>query len=179
LPFVMSLYLQQLRSLSSFGTGLVFVPMMVTGAVLTPFSARLTERLSARRVITAGLGVMATGLAVVGCAPASTPVWVLAALMVLVGLAGPLVIPPITAVLLNSVPEDQTGTASGIFNTSRQIGGALAIALFGALVSGQAGMVHGLRLSLLIAAGVAITAGGASMRLRSAHDTSAPGPLSA
>ena len=38
LPFVMSLYLQQLRGMSSFGAGLVFVPMMVVGAVLTPFS---------------------------------------------------------------------------------------------------------------------------------------------
>ncbi len=166
LPFVMSLYLQQLRGLSSLGAGLVFVPMMVTGAVLTPFSARLAERLGARSVITAGLGVMAAGLAVVGVVPASTSVWALAALMVLVGLAGPLVIPPITAVLLNSVPDHQAGTASGVFNTTRQIGGALAIAVFGALLSGQKGLMPGLRVSLLIAAGVAVAAGGVSVLLR-------------
>jgi hypothetical protein len=40
-------------------------------------------------------------------------------------------------------------------------------------------MVHGMRLSLLIAAGVAIAAGAASMGLRSAHYNSAPDPLSA
>jgi MFS family permease len=92
LPFVMSLYLQQLRGLSSFAAGAAFVPMMVTGAILTPFSARLAERLSARAVITAGLAVMAAGLAVIAVVPASSPVWALAALMVLVGLGGPLVI---------------------------------------------------------------------------------------
>jgi hypothetical protein len=43
--------------------------------------------------------------------------------------------PPAIAVLLNSVPTQQTGAASGILNTSRQIGGALAIALFGALLT--------------------------------------------
>ena len=48
LPFVMSLYLQQLRGLSPFQTGCVFLPMMVTGVVLTPFSARAAERLGAR-----------------------------------------------------------------------------------------------------------------------------------
>ena len=47
LPFVMSLYLQQLRGLSALGTGVAFVPMMLTGAVLTPFTARLAGRFSA------------------------------------------------------------------------------------------------------------------------------------
>jgi DHA2 family methylenomycin A resistance protein-like MFS transporter len=47
LPFVMSLYLQQLRGLSPVATGLAFLPMMLVGAVLTPFSARLAERLGA------------------------------------------------------------------------------------------------------------------------------------
>ena len=56
-----------------------------------------------------------------------------AVLMLPVGLAGPLMMPPITALLLNSVPDGVAGTASGVFNTSRQLGGALAIAVFGAL----------------------------------------------
>jgi DHA2 family methylenomycin A resistance protein-like MFS transporter len=168
LPFVMSLYLQQVRGLSSLGAGLVFVPMMVIGALLTPFSARLAEQLTPRVVITAGLGVMAAGLAIVGLVPASTPVWALAGLMVVVGLAGPLIIPPITAVLLNSVPDHQAGTASGVFNTSRQLGGALAVAVFGALLAGNGGLTYGLRLSLLIAAAIAIAAGAVSVLLRPA-----------
>jgi DHA2 family methylenomycin A resistance protein-like MFS transporter len=175
LPFVMSLYLQQVRGLSALGAGLVFVPMMVSGAVLVPFSARLAERLTPRIVISAGLGVMGAGLAIVGCAPASTPVWALAALMVVVGVAGPLVIPPMTAVLLNSVPGHQAGTASGVFNTSRQLGGALAIAIFGALLSVQESLMHGLRLSLLLAAGIAIAAGAVSLLLRPASSTTQKG----
>ena len=87
--------------------------------------------------------------------------------MVLVGIAGPLTIPPVTALLLNSVPAHQAGTASGVFNTSRQVGGALAIAVFGALLSGKGGLMPGRRLSLLIAAGVAVIAGAAALLLRS------------
>src|SRR5207302_3181392 len=165
LPFVMSLYLQQLRGLSAFGAGVTFVPMMLVGAALTPFSARLVERVGARAVITVGLVVMAAGLAALALVPASTSVVALAALMVLVGLAGPLVSPPITAVLLNSVGDHQTGTASGVFNTSRQFGGALAVAVFGALLAGPGGFIHGLRFSLAIAAVVALAAGTTSLML--------------
>jgi MFS transporter, DHA2 family, methylenomycin A resistance protein len=166
LPFVMSLYLQQLRGLSPVATGLVFLPMMLVGAILTPFSARLAERLGARLLIGGGLILMTAGLAVLAVVPASTPVWVLAGLMILVGLAGPLVSPPVTAVLLNSVPGHQAGVASGVFNTSRQVGGALAVAIFGALLAHPATFTQGLRTSLLLAAGVALAAAAASRLLR-------------
>jgi MFS transporter, DHA2 family, methylenomycin A resistance protein len=166
LPFVMSLYLQQLRGLSALGTGMAFLPMMLIGLVLTPFSARLAERLGARVLITGGLGLMTAGLALIAAVPASTPIWALAVLMILVGLAGPLVSPPVTAVLLNSVPGHRAGTASGVFNTSRQAGGALAVAVFGALLGNQASFMHGLRTSLLLAAGVALAAAASSLLLK-------------
>jgi MFS transporter, DHA2 family, methylenomycin A resistance protein len=61
LPFVMSLYLQQLRGLSALGAGAAFLPMMLIGAALTPFSARLAENLGARVLIIAGLALMTAG----------------------------------------------------------------------------------------------------------------------
>ncbi len=165
LPFVMSLYLQQLRGLSPLGAGVAFLPMMLTGAALTPFSARIAEKLGARVLITAGLILMTAGLVILAVLPSSAPVWVLAGLMVLVGLAGPLVMPPVTAVLLNSVPPHRAGVASGVVNTSRQIGGALAVAVFGALLANRASFLHGVRASLLIAAVVALGAAAASLLL--------------
>jgi EmrB/QacA subfamily drug resistance transporter len=165
LPFVISLYLQQSEGLSAFRTGLVFLPMMLSGAVLTPFSARIAERFGARTVVVTGLTVMAVGLVLLAVATvAAAPVGI-ALLMLPVGLAGPLVMPPITAVLLNSVPKVLAGTTSGVFNTSRQLGGALAVAVFGALLAQPAGITHGVRLSLLVAAGVAIAAAAASRLL--------------
>ena len=158
LPFVMSLYLQQSRGLSSLATGAAFLPMMLVGLALTPMSARLAERFGARVLVTTGLLLMTTGLMDVGLAPATTPVWALAGLMSLVGLGGPLVMPPLTAVLLDHVPGHRAGTASGVFNASRQVGGALAVAVFGALLASPAGFGAGVRTSLLIAAAVALAA---------------------
>ena len=171
LPFVMSLYLQQVRGLSSLATGVAFLPMMLIGAVVTPFSARIAERLGGRQLITGGLILMTAGLAIVALLPSSAPVWALAMLMVLVGLAGPFVMPPMTGLLLNAVPRHLAGTAGGVFNTSRQIGGALAVAVFGALLADKATFMPGMHISLLIAAGVAATAAAASLLLPRARQT--------
>ncbi len=167
LPFVMSLYFQQLRGLSALGTGVAFLPMMLTGAVLTPFTARLAERLGARVLVTTGLLAMTVGLVVIGLLPAPVPVAVLSALMMLPGLAGPLVMPPVMALLLHAVPSGRAGVASGVFNTSRQVGGALAVAVFGALLASRATFMHGMRVSLLIAAAVALAAAAVSLRISS------------
>jgi MFS transporter, DHA2 family, methylenomycin A resistance protein len=155
LPFVMSLYLQELRGLSALDTGIAFLPMMLIGGALTPFTARLAERFGARALITAGLASMTAGLIVISLLPGGAPVAVLAAAMMLVGLAGPLVMPPVIALLLHAVPARRAGVASGVLNTSRQAGGALAIAVFGALLADRGTFLHGLQVSLIIVAAVA------------------------
>ena len=132
--------------------------MMLIGAALTPSSARIAERFGSTRVVVTGLALMSAGLTILATTTATATPITVAVLMLPVGLAGPLIMPPVTAVLLNSVPDAIAGTASGAFNTSRQLGGALAIAVFGALLAQPAGLAHGLRLSLLIAAAVAALA---------------------
>jgi DHA2 family methylenomycin A resistance protein-like MFS transporter len=77
--------------------------------------------------------------------------------MIVVGLAGPLVMPPVMALLLRAVPAHRAGVASGVFNTSRQVGGALAVAC-SALLASRATLLLGLRVRVLIAAGVVLAA---------------------
>jgi EmrB/QacA subfamily drug resistance transporter len=165
MPFVMSLLLQH-RGLSPLGTGVVFLPMMLVGLVLTPLVPRVVERTGARVVVVTGLAAMTAGLIGLALIPGTAPTEVVAAVMVLVGLGGPTVIPPVIAVLLGAVPGHRAGTASGVLNTSRQLGGALAVAVFGALLAAPAGIEAGMRLSLLLAAAVTATAVFAGLRIR-------------
>jgi EmrB/QacA subfamily drug resistance transporter len=174
LPFVMSLYLQELRGLSALGTGIAFLPMMLIGALLTPFTAQLAGRFGARALIITGLACMTAGLVVISVLPGSAPVAVLAALMMFVGLAGPLVMPPVIALLLHAVPARRAGVASGVLNTSRQVGGALAVAVFGALLADRTTFLHGLRVSLLIAAAIAAATAIMSLLLSRASAASTP-----
>ncbi|MER7795585.1 MFS transporter [Streptomyces sp. NPDC097640] len=169
LPFLFSLYFQQQHGLSALGAGIAFLPMMLLGTCLTPFSARIAERTGPRVPVIAGLALIAAGSIALAAVPATVPVWVTALLLIPIGLSGPLVMPPTTALLLEHVSAHQTGTASGVFNTSRQIGGALAVAVFGALLSASGGFEHGLRISLLLAAAVALVAALAAPRMGTAR----------
>src|SRR3954447_24164066 len=165
LPFVASLYLQGARGLTSWETGIAFLPMMLVGLALTPFSARIVERFGARLPICTGLLAMTIGLASFGLLPVTAPLWTLSLVMVRVGVGGPLTMPPMAAVLLNHVPAQSTGVASGVFNTSRQLGGAMAVAVFGALLANSSSFMNGLRASLLLAAVVLFIAAIASLGL--------------
>ena len=168
LPFVMSLYLQQLRGLSAARRRRGVRADDARRRGLTPFSARLAETLGARQLITAGLVLMAAGCRCIAAAPPA-PGWALAA----ADAAGR---PRRTAGhaaghrgAAEQRPRHRAGTASGVFNTSRQLGGALAVAVFGALLASPR-FVTGLRVSLLIAAAVALAAAAVSTRLTARPD---------
>jgi predicted MFS family arabinose efflux permease len=138
LVFIYSLYLQDTRGLSSFTTGVAFLPMTLLSGFVSIAAARLAERFGPQVPIIGGMALMGTGMLLLAALPASVPVWTLALLLIPIGISGPLAIPPTTALLLESVAAHRSGVASGVFNTSRQLGGALAVAVFGALLGHHA-----------------------------------------
>jgi MFS transporter, DHA2 family, methylenomycin A resistance protein len=167
--FVYSLYLQQARGLSPLATGLVFLPASVASGFVSPLSARLAERFGPRVPIVGGMVVMGLGLAVLAAVTASAPIWLLAVLRIPVGICGPLAMQPTTVVLLESVPAHRSGVASSVFNTSRQLGGALAVAVSGALLAAHSQLLVGVRESLVIAAAVAFGAAAANLLQGTGH----------
>jgi MFS transporter, DHA2 family, methylenomycin A resistance protein len=136
----------------------VFVPMMILGGVLNPVVPRTVERFGPRVPIVGGQVLMAAALVALAALPGTVPVWVLSLVMLPIGFAAPFINPPMTALLLEHVDGKLAGTASGMYNTARQIGGAIAIAVFGTLIATN-GALGGMRVSMLIAAvGVVATA---------------------
>ncbi|MCI0143904.1 hypothetical protein KNN17_20290 [Arthrobacter bambusae] len=75
--------------------------------------------------------------------------------------------PPIIALVMDHVPAERAGTASGVVNTARQVGGSLGVAIFGAALAGQ-GFMEGLRASLGWTALILVILVFASLSLR--HD---------
>ncbi|MEU8686884.1 MFS transporter [Streptomyces sp. NPDC048665] len=149
LVFLLSLYFQEERGLTSLGTGLTFLPMTIVTAFMNLVAARAAQRFGVRVPLAGGLFLMAVGLLVLCAVPASTATWLMSLLMVPVGAGGALAVPSLTTVLLDSVPAERAGTASGVLNTFRQMGGALAVAVYGVLIA-RTGVLHGMRVSLLI-----------------------------
>lgn len=164
--FLLSLYLQQAKGMTALATGLAFVPMTVLTAFVSPTAAWFTARFGPRMPVIAGQTTMVVGLALLALVPASAPTWLLIVLMVPVGAGGSLAVPALTSLLLDRVPAERAGTASGVLNTSRQVGGALAVAVFGALVADRARFTEGLHTSLAVAAAAVLITTAASFLLK-------------
>ncbi|QDU56610.1 MFS transporter [Aeoliella mucimassa] len=171
--FVASLFLQAERGLNPMDTGLAFVPVTAFSIFMPMLAARLAERYGAWMPIVLGQVSMSVGLFGLAAFAESASVPVLVAWMAPVGIGGGLAMPSATSLLLNSVPRRRAGTASGVLNTCRQVGGAVAIAAFGALLAAL-GTTAGATASYLNAALLmSITAvGSLSLRHVGAPDTS-------
>ncbi|NEC67601.1 MFS transporter [Streptomyces sp. SID9727] len=175
--FDFSLYLQQVRGQTALHAGLMFIPMTALVAVVNLASARVAARFGPRVPMTVGQLVGGAGLLSLLTVGAHTPVWAVAALMVPVGLGGALAVPALTAMLLDAVPADRAGTAGAALNTARQVGGAIAVAVFGALLAGAESFLVGMRWSVLLAAVGLLAGAGATLTLPRAARAEAPAAI--
>ncbi|NQX28964.1 MFS transporter [Microbacteriaceae bacterium VKM Ac-2854] len=154
--FVLSLFLQQYLGLSPLVAGLVFLPSAAFSIVGNIVSGSLANRFGARGPIVFGLLTMLVGL--IGnilTAPLGSPLLV-GLFACFTGAGGAVAMPPVTSVVLAAVPASRAGTASAVFNTFRQVGGAVAIAVFGSFIAERSGFVPGLQLSFIIAAALVL-----------------------
>ena len=166
--FLQSLYFQQQRGATALETGLLFLPMTGLVALLNPLAARLMVRFGNVAMIAVGQLLMALGLAGLWLLPADAPVLAVALVMVPVGVGGSFTVPPIIALVMDDVPAERAGTASGVVNTARQVGGSLGVAIYGALLAGH-DFMGGLRLGLGTTAVVLLILTAGSLRLRHAR----------
>ncbi|MFF9895891.1 MFS transporter [Streptomyces longispororuber] len=162
--FLLGLYLQQLRGMSAVAAGLMFVPLAVLITSTNLVSPRFAERAGRRPVIVTGQVILAGAMFALLPLAADTPLWLVLVLLVPTGVGGALAVPALTALLMDAVPGHRAGTASGLLNSLRQTGGALSVALFGALIgSGEAFSVSGMRQGLVAVGAVLLVTAGLSL----------------
>ena len=128
--FISSLYLQQVLGLSPLKTGLIFLPMALTIMVCARRAGGLVNRFGVRPVLGSGLTMLTTGMLLFTRIEASgSPVVyvMIPGLLTAAGIA--LSIVPSTIAATQGAKEGQAGLASGLVNTSRQVGGGLGLAL--------------------------------------------------
>ncbi|TCC02823.1 MFS transporter [Kribbella soli] len=172
--FVLSLFFQDVLNLSVMATGLMFVPMMAVIAGANLASARAAAHCGPRMPIAVGQAIFALAMFGLLWMDEGTSRPVIAAMLIPVGLGLGLVVPSLTAVLLNDIAADRAGMAAGILNSFRQTGGALAVAVFGALVADRGEFIVGLRVALCIAAVMLVATTVAALVLRTAGRDTRP-----
>ncbi|WP_208641021.1 MFS transporter [Micromonospora arborensis] len=188
--FLLAVELQLVLGLDAAATGWAFLPTPVVIAVVSlGLAGRLIARWGARTMLLAGLGLAAIGFLLLARLPADGAYVadVLPAMLVF-GVAGGLTLPAVTTLAMAGATDADAGLASGLANTTQQIGGAVGLAALATLAAARsdglraagwtetAALAGGYRTAFAVAAGLVLAA--LLVALTTLHRRSA-GPSSA
>ncbi len=179
-----SLYVQQVLGYSPLKAGLAFLPVTICIGLGAALAQSLIRRFGARAIAVGGLSLAAVGMALLlrTTVEGDYPGQLLAGLIPL-ALGMGLTFVPITLLATANVHGDDAGLASGLYNTSQQVGGALGLAVLSTLAasrtssllshsaaSGQhAALLGGFHLAFGVAAGLLALAAGLLMAMLRRH----------
>jgi EmrB/QacA subfamily drug resistance transporter len=133
--FVLSQYLQYVRGYSPLQSGLRTLPFAATMIAISPRSPAVAGLLGARRTIVSGMVLMASGLVLLSTVGLSTPYPVIALWIVITAAGVALAMPSLSSGILQSVPMNKAGVGSAVNDTTREVGGAIGIAVVGSIVT--------------------------------------------
>ncbi|MFJ1552255.1 MFS transporter [Streptomyces mirabilis] len=128
-------YNQSVRGYSVLQSGLLVLPLAASQMFFAPRARLVVNRFGARAVCATGLVLTAVAFAGFLLLGQHTPIWVLEVLFFLMGTGMAHVMPPATVMIMSSLPREKAGSGSAVNNTFRQVGGALGVAVLGALLS--------------------------------------------
>jgi EmrB/QacA subfamily drug resistance transporter len=167
--FFVSLYMQNVLGYSPTEAGAAFLHMTLLIIVVAPLAGRLSDRLGSRWLMATGMTLVTIHLLLLAQLGADASFWSLLPALMIGGVGMAITMTPMTAAAMSAVPGDKAGVGSGILNTFRQVGGALGIAVMGAIVAREAqasaaagatrvdAFLHGLHLGLYVAAAIALS----------------------
>jgi EmrB/QacA subfamily drug resistance transporter len=134
----LTIYTQSVLGMSALASGLTFAPMSVAAGIVAPFSGRLTDRIGGRPILVAGLGLFAVGISwTTALAAVGSNSWTFFVPMVVTGIGMGGVFAPSVTVAMRQIRPVDAGSASGVLNTTRQVGSAMGAAVMGAVLQNQ------------------------------------------
>ena len=138
LLFTTTIDLQSVLGMSAVQAGLTTIPLTVMLIAVAPFAGRLTDRIGSRYILMVGFLLFGAGIAAVGFAESSTADSLTFVLpLALTGLGMGMVIAPVMTEAMREMTPAFAGTASGVLNTTRQLGSAVGVAIIGAVLQNQ------------------------------------------
>jgi EmrB/QacA subfamily drug resistance transporter len=185
--FMGSLYLQQVQSYDALQIGLAFLPVTLTMGTLTGrYSEPLITRFGARTLLFPGLTLVSIGLLLFTRAPVEANYWRdVFPTMIVLGTGVGICFPALMTIAMSAATPADAGLASGLVNTSSQVGGALGLAVLATLStsrsnaleaaghSAASALTSGYHLAFWIAAGLVVAASVVAFSMiRPEHDTS-------
>jgi MFS family permease len=136
LPIV--IYLQSVRDFTALTAGLTLAPMSLTSMVVAPFAGRLADRIGGKYILMTGVFVFAIGFGTLTYVAGPDSTWINFLVPAVVAGAGMgMTFAPMTTVAMRNISPRMAGAASGVLNTTRQVGAAVGSAVVGALLQNR------------------------------------------
>jgi len=135
LTFFLSLYLQYLKGLSPEVAGLILISQPALMALVSPLAGRLSDRYEPRLLASVGMGIMAGMLVLLSLVSSTTPLALLVAELMIVGIGYALFSSPNTNAVMGSVDRPFYGVASATLGTMRLVGQMLSMGIAMLIVS--------------------------------------------
>ena len=133
---LLTLYMQLVLNMSPLETGFGYLAVAGTAIIWANVSAMLVNRVGVKPVMLVGMALLSVGLLLFTQVSVDGSYWTdLFPGFLVIGLGMPFVFVPVTIAAVAGVSHDQAGLASGLINTSQQIGGALGIAVLSAIAT--------------------------------------------
>ena len=133
--FLQTQYLQFVLGYSALDAGIRVTPIAPVLMVAAPLSARLVERVGTKIVVAVGLAIVAVALLILSFATATSGFGPVLASMLVMGVGMGMTMAPATESIMGSLPRAKAGVGSAVNDTTRQVGGALGVAILGSLLA--------------------------------------------
>jgi EmrB/QacA subfamily drug resistance transporter len=133
-----TIYLQSVRGFSALSAGLTLAPMSLTSMVFAPFAGRLADRIGGKYILTTGISLFAIGFGTFAFVAGPDSTWLTFLLPAIIAGAGMgMTFAPMTTVAMRNISPRASGAASGVLNTTRQLGAAIGSAIMGAILQNR------------------------------------------
>ncbi|MFZ2325187.1 MAG: DHA2 family efflux MFS transporter permease subunit [Ignavibacteriaceae bacterium] len=133
--FLLPLYLQDSLGYTALQAGLVFLPLGIIQAIVSPIAGRLTDKINPKFLVMTGIVLLAWSLYAYGFFSLQTENAQIQVPLLVRAFALGMIFIPLSAVSLLSIPKHKIAQASGLFNTIRQVGGSFGVALLGSMLT--------------------------------------------
>ena len=136
LPIV--IYLQSVLGFSALTAGLTLAPMSLTSMLVAPFAGRMADRVGGKYILMTGVFVFAVGFGTLTFVAGPDSTWLTFLVPAIVAGGGMgMTFAPLTTVAMRNIEPRMAGAASGVLNTTRQVGQAVGSAVVGALLQNR------------------------------------------
>ena len=134
----LTIYLQSVLGMTAFQAGLTIAPMSLTSMVVAPFAGRYTDRIGGKYLLVTGLTLFGVGMGTLAWFATRDSVWYqFLPSLIAAGFGLGCTFAPMTTTAMGEIEPQMAGAASGVFNTTRQVGGAVGSAVVGAVLQNR------------------------------------------